>query len=155
MTKLQSGHECVYLFTLIPIIWNFKMIVWPWPLRKRHGFKTHCLDVVDSCAKLFQIPSMYDKVTVRTRMKRDGRTDGQTDGAIILCLATGHKHLFSLSCLKLSILLQNYASFHIRRTILHTGVFFPQKIVCQQIIKNNFFCHSYCFSLVMIKVYLA
>jgi hypothetical protein len=29
---------------------------------------THHLDVVDICAKLFQNPSMYDKVTVRTRM---------------------------------------------------------------------------------------
>jgi hypothetical protein len=49
---------------------------------------THHLDVVDICAKLFQNPSMYDKVTVRTRIKW-GRTDGQTDGAIILCLPSG------------------------------------------------------------------
>jgi hypothetical protein len=41
------------------------------------------LDVVDICAKLFQNPSMYDKVTVWTRMKM-GNTEGQTDGAIIL-----------------------------------------------------------------------
>jgi hypothetical protein len=44
---------------------------------------THCLDMVDICAKLFQNPSMYDKVAVRTRM------NGQTDGAIILCLPFG------------------------------------------------------------------
>jgi hypothetical protein len=39
---------------------------------------THCLDVVDYFAKLFQNPSIYDKVTVQARMKW-GRTDGQTD----------------------------------------------------------------------------
>jgi hypothetical protein len=49
---------------------------------------THRLDVVDICVKLFQNPSMYDKGTVRTRMKL-GRTDRQTDGAIILCLSSG------------------------------------------------------------------
>jgi hypothetical protein len=37
---------------------------------------THCLDVVDICAKLFQNPSIYDKVTVRTRIKC-GRIDRQ------------------------------------------------------------------------------
>jgi hypothetical protein len=30
---------------------------------------THGLDVVDICAKLFQNSSIYDKVTVQTRMK--------------------------------------------------------------------------------------
>jgi hypothetical protein len=30
---------------------------------------------VDICAKLFQNPSMYDKVTVRTRMQWDRRCD--------------------------------------------------------------------------------
>jgi hypothetical protein len=39
---------------------------------------THCLVVVDICAKLFQNPSIYDKVTVRTLMKL-GRTEEQTD----------------------------------------------------------------------------
>jgi hypothetical protein len=39
---------------------------------------TQCFDVVDICAKLFQKPSMYDKVTVRTRMKW-GRTDRRCD----------------------------------------------------------------------------
>jgi hypothetical protein len=39
---------------------------------------TNRLDVVDIWAKLFQNPSMYDKVTVRTWMKW-GRTDGRTD----------------------------------------------------------------------------
>jgi hypothetical protein len=39
---------------------------------------THCFDVVDICAKLFQNPSMYDKITVRTWIKW-GRTDGRTD----------------------------------------------------------------------------
>jgi hypothetical protein len=38
---------------------------------------THCLDVVDICAKLFQNPSMNDKVTVWTQMKW-GRIDRQT-----------------------------------------------------------------------------
>jgi hypothetical protein len=33
MTKLQPGHDCVYLLILIVIMWNFKMLVWPWPLR--------------------------------------------------------------------------------------------------------------------------
>jgi hypothetical protein len=49
---------------------------------------THRLDVVDICAKLFQNPSMYDKVTVRARIKW-GRKDGRTDGVIILCLPSG------------------------------------------------------------------
>jgi hypothetical protein len=49
---------------------------------------THCLDVVDIYAKLFQNPSVYDKVTVRTRLKW-GRTDKQKDSAIILCLPSG------------------------------------------------------------------
>jgi hypothetical protein len=43
---------------------------------------THRLDVVDICAKLFQNPSMFDKVTVLTQMKR-GRTDGQMDGQMV------------------------------------------------------------------------
>jgi hypothetical protein len=42
---------------------------------------THRRDVIDICAKFFQNPSMYDKVTVRTQMKW-GRTDRQTDDAI-------------------------------------------------------------------------
>jgi hypothetical protein len=50
---------------------------------------THHLDEVDICAKLFKNPSMYYKVTGRTRNKW-GRTDGRTDGAIILCLPS-HK----------------------------------------------------------------
>jgi hypothetical protein len=37
---------------------------------------SHCLDVVDIWAKLFQNPSMYDKVTIRARMKWGG-TDRQ------------------------------------------------------------------------------
>jgi hypothetical protein len=44
---------------------------------------THRLDVVDICAQLFQNPSMYDKITVWTRMKWE-RTDGQTDRRISL-----------------------------------------------------------------------
>jgi hypothetical protein len=39
----------------------------------------HRLVVVDICAKLFQNPSMYDKVTVWTQMKWDAQTDGRTD----------------------------------------------------------------------------
>jgi hypothetical protein len=39
----------------------------------------HRLDVVDICAKLFQKPSMHEKVTVRTRITLE-QTDGQTDG---------------------------------------------------------------------------
>jgi hypothetical protein len=42
---------------------------------------THRLDVVDISAKLFQNISMYDKVTVRPRIKR-GRRDRQTGGVI-------------------------------------------------------------------------
>jgi hypothetical protein len=44
--------------------------------------ETHRLAVVDICVKLFQNPSMYDKVAVQTRMKWR-RTDGQTDGGFI------------------------------------------------------------------------
>jgi hypothetical protein len=53
---------------------------------------THCLVVVDICAKLFQNPSMYDKVTVRARMKwgyTDRKTDERADGAILICLPSG------------------------------------------------------------------
>jgi hypothetical protein len=42
-------------------------------------YGTHSLDVVDICAKLFQNPSMYDKVTVQKQMKWDKRTDRQCD----------------------------------------------------------------------------
>jgi hypothetical protein len=49
---------------------------------------TRFLDVVDICAKLFQNPSMYDKVTVRTQIKW-GRMDGRTNGAILICLPLG------------------------------------------------------------------
>jgi hypothetical protein len=38
---------------------------------------TYRLDVVHICAKLFQNPSMYDKVTVWTQMKW-AHTDGRT-----------------------------------------------------------------------------
>jgi hypothetical protein len=78
-TKLQSGHECV------PINSNCDNVklkydsvtltckVWTWFLNAKHR-----LDVVDIYAKLFQNPSMYDKLKVRTRVKL-GRTDGHTD----------------------------------------------------------------------------
>jgi hypothetical protein len=89
MTKLQSGHECVYLFTLIDnvkfqndsVTLTFEVGTW-------FLDTTHRLLVVDICAKLFQNPSMYDKVTVWTRMKW-GRTDGWTDVAILICRSSG------------------------------------------------------------------
>jgi hypothetical protein len=79
MTKLQSGHECVYLLTLFVKLRHIMILtfeVGTWFLDA-----THRLDVVDICTKLFQNPSMYDKVTVQTRMnwrRTDGRSDRQT-----------------------------------------------------------------------------
>jgi hypothetical protein len=69
LTKLQFGHVCVYLLTQTVKLQNVSFEVGTWFLDA-----TYCLDAVDIFAKLFQNPSMYDKVTVRTQMKW-GRTD--------------------------------------------------------------------------------
>jgi hypothetical protein len=96
VTKLQSGHECVYLFTLNCNNVKFQndsvtltFEVGTWFLNA-----THHLDVVDICAKLFHNPSIYDKVTVLTQIKW-GRTDEQMDGQTVrLYYASlwGHKN---------------------------------------------------------------
>jgi hypothetical protein len=57
MTKLQSGHDCC-------VSRDARMD------RQTSALAaTHRLDVVDICAKLFQNPSMYDKITVLTQKK--------------------------------------------------------------------------------------
>jgi hypothetical protein len=69
MTKLQSGHE---------LSGDAQTDGQTDEVGTLFLDATHSLDVVDICSKLFQNLFMYDKVTLRTRIKW-GRTDGRTD----------------------------------------------------------------------------
>jgi hypothetical protein len=132
MTKLRPGHECVYLLTPIVIIWNFKMVVWAWPLSlvilKSFEVGTWFLDAKHHlfCAKLFQNPSMCDKVTVWTQIKW-GRTQTdrpQTDrqSGFFICLPWGRNNIDMQRKVKVhdyikseeikSLYFQNFISLH-------------------------------------------
>jgi hypothetical protein len=60
MTKLQSGHDCVYLQN-VSVTLTFDVGAW-------FLDPTNCLGVVDIYAKLFSNPSMHDKFIVWTQM---------------------------------------------------------------------------------------